>query len=85
MLKAAGSQPSKACAFALLCLAWLAISISLCVEAQAEVAYPSRAIRIVTPLAAGAASDVALRILAEKLSDRLGVPVLVQISRVAAA
>jgi tripartite-type tricarboxylate transporter receptor subunit TctC len=78
MLKAAGSQPSKACAFALLCLVWLAISISLCVEAQAEDAYPSRAIRIVTPLGAGAASDVALRILAEKLSDRLGVPVLVQ-------
>jgi len=32
----------------------------------------------VTPLAAGAASDIALRILAEKLAARFGVPVLVQ-------
>ena len=35
-------------------------------------------IRIVTPLAAGSASDVALRILAAKLSEHFGVPVLVQ-------
>jgi tripartite-type tricarboxylate transporter receptor subunit TctC len=47
-------------------------------EARAEDGYPSRPIRIVTPLAAGSASDVALRILAAKLSERLGVPVLVQ-------
>jgi tripartite-type tricarboxylate transporter receptor subunit TctC len=32
----------------------------------------------VTPLAAGAASDVALRVLADKLSERFGVPVIVQ-------
>ncbi len=47
-------------------------------RAGAADAYPSLPIRIVTPLAAGAASDLALRILADKLSDRLGVPVLVQ-------
>src|SRR5208337_1323925 len=46
--------------------------------AAAQASYPSRPIRIVTPLAAGAASDIALRILAEKLSARFGVPVLVQ-------
>jgi tripartite-type tricarboxylate transporter receptor subunit TctC len=46
--------------------------------ARAEDTYPSRPIRIVTPLAAGSASDVALRILAENLSKRFGVPVLVQ-------
>lgn len=44
----------------------------------AQAAYPSRPIRIVTPLAAGAASDIALRIFAEKLSSHFGVPVLVQ-------
>jgi tripartite-type tricarboxylate transporter receptor subunit TctC len=44
----------------------------------AQASYPSRPIRIVTPLAAGAASDIALRILAEKLAARFGVPVLVQ-------
>lgn len=63
--------------FAFLCLAWATLSISSD-EARAEDAYPSRPIRIVTPLAAGSASDVALRILAAKLSERLGVPVLVQ-------
>jgi tripartite-type tricarboxylate transporter receptor subunit TctC len=47
-------------------------------SAVAEASYPSRPIRIVTPLAAGAASDIALRILAEKLSSRFGVPVIVQ-------
>jgi tripartite-type tricarboxylate transporter receptor subunit TctC len=46
--------------------------------AAAQASYPSRPIRIVTPLAAGAASDIALRILAEKLSSHFGVPVLVQ-------
>jgi putative tricarboxylic transport membrane protein len=47
-------------------------------SAVAQTSYPSRPIRIVTPLAAGAASDIALRILAEKLSSRFGVPVIVQ-------
>ena len=69
--------PRIAAVFALLCLAW--VMLSLCRgEARAEDVYPSRPIRIVTPLAAGSASDVALRILAAKLSERLGVPVLVQ-------
>jgi tripartite-type tricarboxylate transporter receptor subunit TctC len=55
---------------------WCAMALSASVAA--EPSYPSRPIRIVTPLAAGAASDIALRILAAKLSDRFGVPVLVQ-------
>lgn len=44
----------------------------------AEAPYPSRQIHIVTPLAAGAASDIALRILAKELSARFNVPVIVQ-------
>jgi tripartite-type tricarboxylate transporter receptor subunit TctC len=63
---------------AFLCLSWVALTLPLGDQARAEDAYPSRAIRIVTPLAAGSASDVALRILAEKLSEHFGVPVLVQ-------
>jgi tripartite-type tricarboxylate transporter receptor subunit TctC len=54
------------------------LAVPPCGQARAEDAYPSRPIRIVTPLAAGSASDVVLRILAAKLSERFGVPVLVQ-------
>lgn len=52
--------------------------ITLVIEAVGAPAYPSSAIRVVTPFAAGAASDIALRVLAERLSARLGGPVIVQ-------
>jgi tripartite-type tricarboxylate transporter receptor subunit TctC len=55
----------------------LAMSAVLSVVA-APVDFPSRTIRIVTPLAAGSASDIVLRILAEKLSDQFKLPVIVQ-------
>jgi tripartite-type tricarboxylate transporter receptor subunit TctC len=55
---------------------WCGTVVSTPIAAQPS--YPSRPIRIVTPLAAGAASDIALRILAEKLSDHFKVPVIVQ-------
>jgi tripartite-type tricarboxylate transporter receptor subunit TctC len=55
---------------------WCCTVVSAPVAAQSS--YPSRPIRIVTPLAAGSASDIVLRILAEKLSDHLKVPVIVQ-------
>lgn len=58
-------------------LLWCGIAI-LAGSAAAQASYPSRAIHIVTPLAAGSASDIALRILAEKLSSDFGTPVLVQ-------
>lgn len=76
MAKTAGLRSRIAAVLALLCLS--SITPPLGNGAQAEDAYPSRPIRIVTPLAAGSASDVALRILAEKLSEHFGVPVLVQ-------
>jgi tripartite-type tricarboxylate transporter receptor subunit TctC len=79
MRKAARSRPGIARVLAAFSLTWTALSVPLPREnASAADAYPSQPIRIVTPLAAGSASDVALRILAEKLSERLGVPVLVQ-------
>jgi tripartite-type tricarboxylate transporter receptor subunit TctC len=55
---------------------WSATAVSAPIAAQSS--YPSRPIRIVTPLAAGSASDIVLRILAEKLSDHFKVPVIVQ-------
>jgi tripartite-type tricarboxylate transporter receptor subunit TctC len=55
---------------------WCATAVSA--PAAAQSSYPSRPIRIVTPLAAGSASDIVLRILAEKMSDQLKVPVIVQ-------
>jgi tripartite-type tricarboxylate transporter receptor subunit TctC len=56
---------------------WLILAV-LSWPAQAQSDYPSRTIRVITPFAAGAASDIALRILAEKMSGLLKVPVVVQ-------
>ncbi len=41
-------------------------------------AYPTRPLKIVTPLTPGAASDQTARLVADKLKDRLGQPVLVE-------
>ncbi len=79
MPKASGSGPRVARSLTALCLTCVALARPLLpTEATAADSYPAEAIRIVTPLAAGSASDVALRILAEKLSERFGVPVIVQ-------
>jgi tripartite-type tricarboxylate transporter receptor subunit TctC len=62
-----------------LILALLVATIGVFSSANAADAdYPSRTIRIITPLAAGSASDIVLRILAEELSKDLKVPVIVQ-------
>ncbi len=39
--------------------------------------FPTRAVRVITPFAAGSGPDVALRIVSEKLSKRWGKPVIV--------
>jgi tripartite-type tricarboxylate transporter receptor subunit TctC len=46
--------------------------------ALAQTDYPSRPVRIITPLAAGSASDIVLRILAGKLSDHFNIQFVVQ-------
>src|SRR5258708_26629059 len=46
--------------------------------AQAQAPYPSRSIRIVSPLAAGSVSDISLRVMGERLSQRLRVRVVIE-------
>jgi tripartite-type tricarboxylate transporter receptor subunit TctC len=56
---------------------WLFITAAL-TFASAQTDYPLRPVRIITPLAAGSASDIVLRILAEKLSDHFNNQFIVQ-------
>ena len=46
--------------------------------ALGQATFPTHALRIVTPFAAGAASDIELRVLADKLSAQFQVPVVVE-------
>lgn len=56
----------------------LAVGFSLAsAGAQAQAAYPTQAIKFIVPYAAGGSSDTRSRQLAQKLSDSLGVPVVV--------
>jgi tripartite-type tricarboxylate transporter receptor subunit TctC len=46
--------------------------------ATAQAPYPNRSIRIVSPLAAGSVSDISLRMIGERLSQHLRVPVVIE-------
>jgi tripartite-type tricarboxylate transporter receptor subunit TctC len=54
-----------------------AFVLALPCDVQAQ-SYPSRPIRLISPFAAGGGSDVLARVIATKLGDRLGVPVVVE-------
>ena len=56
-------------------LGWLAASS---LPALAQDKFPSRAIRIVSPFPAGAVSDISLRLLAERLVERLGTQFVIE-------
>jgi tripartite-type tricarboxylate transporter receptor subunit TctC len=45
--------------------------------AQAQPAYPSKPLRIIVPFPAGGSNDILSRMIGKKLTDRLGVPVIV--------
>jgi len=56
----------------------LAVSLSgAALPAAAQATWPSKAVHIVVPYAAGSSPDVIARIVAEKLSPRLGQPVII--------
>lgn len=47
-------------------------------RAQAEAGYPSRAVKMIVPYAAGSGSDVLARVIAAKLADTFGKPMVVE-------
>jgi tripartite-type tricarboxylate transporter receptor subunit TctC len=60
----------------------IALAAALCavmpVEARALDGYPSRPVKIIAPVSAGAVADLVPRVVAEKLSAKWGQPVLVE-------
>ena len=56
---------------------WIATLLAFgCGTASAE-PYPSKSIRLIVPYAAGGAADITARVIGQKLTERLGVPVIV--------
>jgi tripartite-type tricarboxylate transporter receptor subunit TctC len=56
----------------------LAATLALAASAQAQAAYPSKFVRIVVGYSAGGGTDVVARVIGEKLSERLGQPVVIE-------
>ena len=58
---------------------WLALAAAMAAStvSQAQPAYPSRTVTLVVPYAAGGGHDAMARLLAERLTARLGQPVIV--------
>jgi tripartite-type tricarboxylate transporter receptor subunit TctC len=57
---------------------WLLFALVLCgMHAQAQEPYPSRPIRVVVGYSAGGGNDLVMRVIAPKLGEALGQPVVV--------
>jgi len=59
-------------------IAAFALSLFIAATAQAQQAYPSRPIKLIVPLAAGSAVDNAARIVTERMSRNMNVPIVVE-------
>ncbi len=55
-----------------------AASLALAMPAQAQSNYPNKPIRMIVPLAAGSAVDVAARLLAQKMSVNMGQSIIIE-------
>src|SRR5262245_66689039 len=55
----------------------ISLAFALAASAQAQ-NYPARPVTLVAPYAAGGGADLVARLLAQKLSDRLGQPFVVE-------
>ena len=52
--------------------------LSIALPAHAQDAYPNKAIKVVVPFPAGGATDILTRAITEKLSQRIGQPVIIE-------
>ena len=57
---------------------WLLAVLALCATALQAQTYPSKPIRVVVPFPAGGTTDIAARLVAQKMSDAMGQPFLVE-------
>jgi tripartite-type tricarboxylate transporter receptor subunit TctC len=67
----------RAVHLAVLALLYAALAARALIPASAEEAYPNRAIHIVIPFPAGGPSDIAARIIAQRMNEEWGQPVVV--------
>ena len=61
----------------LIAVAFACAALALSVNTRAQGSYPNKPIRIVVPTTAGGAADIMTRQLAQKLSESMGTPVIV--------
>jgi tripartite-type tricarboxylate transporter receptor subunit TctC len=72
------AKPHFAVLRAALAAAGLLAQSAMGLQPSSAASYPDHPIKVVTPFAPGAASDVELRLLADKMSAALGVPIIVE-------